>query len=341
MTIIEAINKVGRGKKVFKASDVSVVVPDFSRQYISTIIGRMVTKGELVREGSGRWSQYAFPENRDYLGHRIRRRMSLHGLKEHEVLNDIVNVSTILKRVPENVQSIFNYAFSEMLNNAIDHSGSDFGEIEVVEEDEMLKFVVNDSGVGVFRNVMSKKHLATQMESIQELLKGKTTTAPRAHSGEGIFFTSKAADVFILESYGLRLRIDNLVEDIFVEELPLGKQGTRVIFEISTSSKRHLAEIFSRYQIDPEEPAFDRTEIQIRLYSMGTIYVSRSQARRVLTGLEKFGSIILDYTGVSTIGQAFADEIYRVFHKAHPDIEIRTVEANEAVNFMVTRAQAS
>ena len=341
MTIIDAIARVGKEKKVFKASDVAVVVPDFTRQYVSTIIGRMVAKGELVREGSGRWSQYALPENQDYLGHRIRRRLSLSGLKEHEVLNDIMAVSTILKRVPENVQSIFNYAFSEMLNNAIDHSGSDFGEIEVVEEDEMLKFVVNDSGVGVFRNVMSKKHLATQMESIQELLKGKTTTAPRAHSGEGIFFTSKAADVFILESYGLRLRIDNLVEDIFVEELSSGKQGTRVTFEISTVSKRHLAGIFSRYQIDPEEPAFDRTEIQIRLYSMGTIYVSRSQARRVLTGLDKFGSIILDYSGVPTIGQAFADEIYRVFHNAHPDIEIRTVEANEAVNFMVTRAQAS
>jgi hypothetical protein len=60
-----------------------------------------------------------------------------------------------------------------------------------------------------------------------------------------------------------------------------------------------------------------------------------------MSGLEKFGAIILDYTAVPTIGQAFADEIYRVFHNAHPAIEIRTVNANEAVNFMVTRAQTS
>jgi hypothetical protein len=140
---------------VFKASDVSLVVPDFSRQYVSTVIGKMVSKGSLIREGSGRWSQYAFPENQDYLGHRIRRRLPLVGLKEHEVLNDIMNVSTILKRVPENVQSIFNYAFSEMLNNAIDHSESDFGDIEVVEEDERLKFIVNDILIMFLRGTRS------------------------------------------------------------------------------------------------------------------------------------------------------------------------------------------
>jgi hypothetical protein len=98
--------------------------------------------------------------------------------------------------------------------------------------------------------------------------------------------------------------------------------------------------MFAKYQTDPDEPAFDKTEIQVRLYTMGTIYVSRSQARRVLTGLDKFKTITLDFTNVPAIGQAFADEIFRVFKRNHPTIMINPIYMNEAVSFMVARAQA-
>lgn len=340
MNIKEAIIQVGTNKKVFKTADVVKVSSAVSRQYVSFVIGKMVKEGELVREGSGRWSTYALAKNEDYLGHRIRKRLPLVGLKEHEVLNDIMRVSAVLKRVPENVRSIFNYAFSEMLNNAIDHSLSKNVDIVVSEEKDLLRFVVNDYGIGVFRNVMNQRRLTSELEAIQDLLKGKTTTAPQAHSGEGIFFTSKAADVFVLDSFGLRLRIDNLVKDVFVEELSPAKQGTRVTFEITTNSKRHLnADVFSTYQTDPEEPAFDKTEIKIKLYTMGTIYVSRSQARRIVTGLDKFKLVILDFDKVPTIGQAFADEIFRVFAQKHPEVQIKPINMNEAVEFMVRRVE--
>ncbi len=341
MTIQEQIQAVAKNKKVFKTSDVAKEAPEFSRQYISSIISDQVRKGTLVREGSGRWSTYALPQYKDYLGHRLRRRLKLNGLKEHEVLDDIMRVSTLLTRIPENIQSIFNYAFSEMLNNAIDHSRSKNAVTEVIEEDEGLKFIVDDFGVGVFRNVMQERNLNSELEAIQDLLKGKTTTAPQAHSGEGIFFTSKAADVFMLESFGLRLRIDNKIKDIFVEEVGTEKKGTRVTFEVSTKSKKHLADLFAKYQTHSEEPAFDKTEIQVRLYTMGTIYVSRSQARRVLTGLNKFRTVILDFENVPTIGQAFADEIFRVFKNANPNITIKIANANEAVQFMIIRSQSS
>lgn len=343
MDIKQVVNQIGRDKKVFKVADITQAVPSLSRQYVSKSISRMVERGELYREGSGRWSTYALPEYRDYLGHRIRKQLNLQGLKEHEVLDDIMRVSTVLKRTPDNVKSIFNYAFSEMLNNAIEHSQSDQGSITVVEDDShKLRFIVKDSGVGVFRNVMGERGLNSELEAIQDLLKGKTTTAPQAHSGEGIFFTSKVADLFVLDSFEYRLRIDNTINDIFVEELPVEEQikGTRVSFEIDANSKKHLIDTFSAYQTDPEEPAFDKTEIQVKLYTMGTIYVSRSQARRVMTDLEKFKTIVLDFDNVPTIGQAFADEIFRVYKSKHPDIDIRPINMNEAVSFMVVRAKA-
>jgi anti-sigma regulatory factor (Ser/Thr protein kinase) len=342
MTIQEIVTSVAKSKKIFKTADVMNRVSNkFSRQYVSAVISRMFSDGILIKEGSGRWTTYALPEYKDYLGHRITRKLELRDLKEHEVLDGIMRVSTLLKRMPENVQSVFSYAFSEMLNNAIDHSRSEHAEVLVVEEtDHTLKFEINDHGIGVFRNAMKERALANELEAMQDLLKGKTTTAPQAHSGEGIFFTSKTADVFILESYGYRLRIDNKIKDIFFEKLNHKLQGTKVTFTISTNSNKHLIDMFTKYQTNPDEPAFDKTEIQIRLYTMGTIYISRSQARRVLSGLDKFKTVTFDFTNVPTIGQAFADEIFRVYKNAHSDIDIIPVNMNEAVSFMVARAQA-
>jgi hypothetical protein len=42
--------------------------------------------------------------------------------------------------------------------------------------------------------------LKNHLEAIQDLLKGKQTTMPKSHSGEGIFFTSKIADNLTISS---------------------------------------------------------------------------------------------------------------------------------------------
>ena len=225
-----------------------------------------------------------------------------------------------------------------MLNNAIDHSKSKNITVELNNKDGQIVFIVEDYGIGVFRNVMDKKGLKSEIDAIQDLLKGKTTTAPHVHSGEGIFFTSKIADLFILESFGYRLRVDNRILDVFIEKIPQ-KRGTRVLFHISSRSSKHLNDVFKEFQTNPNEYAFDKTEVKVKLYTMGTIYISRSQARRVLSGLEKFKSIILDFDKVPTVGQAFADEIFRVFQTRHPEITINPINMVEPVAFMVKRVE--
>ncbi len=340
MTVQDTILQVASRKKHFKTSDVvKVLGDDAARSYVSQVMSSLVARGLLVREGSGRWSVYALPKNADTLGKRIKKRYQNKNLEEYEVLEAIRQEKPFLASLRENVQSIFTYAFSEMLNNAIEHSKSANIEIQVVQHKDKLEFTVRDFGIGVFKNVMAKRDLRSEFEAIQDLLKGKTTTAPQAHSGEGIFFTSKASDIFVLESYGHRLRIDNTIEDIFVEEIKPEVKGTMVTFTINIKSKKHLSGVFSEYQVDPDVPAFDQTEIKIRLYTMGTIYVSRSQARRVLAGLNKFRRIILDFDKVPTVGQAFSDEIFRVFQNRHHDIEILATNMNDAVRFMVERVE--
>ena len=86
---------------------------------------------------------------------------------------------------------------------------------------------------------------------------------------------------------------------------------------------------------------FDKTTITVHLAKeyMGELFISRSQARRILLNAEKFRVIFLDFSEVDTIGQAFADEIFRVYKNKNPDIQIIPINANAEVEFMIKRSQ--
>jgi len=57
-----------------------------------------------------------------------------------------------------------------------------------------------------------------------------------------------------------------------------------------------------------------------------------------MIGLESFQDVLLDFEGVESIGQAFADEIFRVWQSNHPEIKITYINVNENVEFMIKRA---
>lgn len=313
-----------------------------SRQYLATQLATLVARKQLVKIGSTNRAKYALPQvakTHPELFSGFKKTFVNRELKEHEVLEEIEKNFPPISQLKENVKSIFQYAFSEMFNNAIEHSQSKRINLEVYTEGEQMIFVVEDHGIGAFLNVMKKRRLNSETAAAQDILKGKTTTQPHAHSGEGIFFTSKSGDLFTLESHRLRLRVDNTKPDVFLEELPRRKLGTRVTFIISKKSKRHLKSVFDKYANISEDSdyGFDKTEIQVKLYDAGGVHVSRSQARRILAGLEKFKSIIFDFDQVPMVGQAFADEIFRVFQAKHPQIKLQAVRMNEAVKFMVKR----
>lgn len=338
------IELAGRSDRIFasKLADQFNV----SRQYLNRLINELVIAGKLVKIGKTRYAYYVLPEyaqkHPEILPARYIKTYGNASLEEHIVLNEIEQEYPSLKKLPENIRSIFIYAFSEMLNNAIEHSQSKKIRIEVAVQNKRLLFVVEDYGIGVFRNVMKERKLGSEFEAMQDLLKGKTTTEPESHSGEGIFFTSKVGERFILDSYGYQLMADNALPDVFIERIERVKKGTRVTFELNTSSPLHLNDVFKKYTNTGtgKDYGFDRTEIRIKLYTMAGVYISRSQARRVLAGLEKFKVIVFDFDKVTVIGQAFADEIFRVFHHKYPDIRLETENMSESVGFMVERARA-
>ena len=68
--------------------------------------------------------------------------------------------------------------------------------------------------------------------------------------------------------------------------------------------------------------------------------ISRSQVKRVLARVDQFNSVVFDLEGVDTIGQAFADEIFRVFARSNPATELLTVHASPSVQQQIQSARS-
>ncbi len=338
--VIDFIEQNGR----VTSSEISLLL-GVSRQYASLILSYLVEEKKIYKLGSTRNSLYVsfsyIKNNPDTLPSSFKKRFTNKGLEEHKVLAEIEEKFTRLYELPENVKSIFAFAFSEMFNNAIEHSISQYIALEITLRNDTLIFSIDDNGVGAFRNIQKKRKLANELEAVQDLLKGKTTTMPKSHSGEGIFFTSKAGNVFMLESFGLQLLIEPTKNNIQIKNIVRKKRGTRVTFQIDIHSKIHLTDIFRKYTnlSESSDYGFDKTEIRVKLFTSSGVHISRSQARRILSGLDAFQIILLDFENVPVVGQAFADEIYRVFKNLHPHIVIQEEHMSEGVRFMIERAK--
>jgi hypothetical protein len=165
------------------------------------------------------------------------------------------------------------------------------------------------------------------------LSKGKTTTDPQRHTGEGIFFTSKVVDIFTIEANGLKWTIDNLRGDQAVG-LSSRIEGTLVRGEVDAQTARTTSEVFAEYSIDHD---FLRTRTVVSLFGIGVRFVSRSEARRLLAGLDRFDEVIVDFRGVREVGQGFVDEVFRVWPSQHPGHTVEPADMAGPVEAMVRR----
>jgi hypothetical protein len=221
-----------------------------------------------------------------------------------------------------------------MVNNAIEHSAGHEVEVRLEPAPAGLAFVIADDGEGLFAHLRKVLRLPSNLVALQELSKGKLTTLPAGHTGEGIFFASKAVRLFEVQSGGLRWTVDNVRKDTAVGSSPV-KRGTVIRAEVAQRPKKTLTRVFDEYTNDF---AFTKTRVVIKLFTLGTRFISRSEARRVVANLEKWQSVVLDFAGVEEIGQGFADEVFRVWARAHPKIGLQAVAMTPPVAFLVKRA---
>jgi DNA-binding MarR family transcriptional regulator len=310
---------------------------DITRQGVHRHLTALVKEGQIEATGQTRRKRYALKITK------IEKSLLL-AENRHEDQVWRTYVEPHLAGVSENVMRICQYSFTEMFNNAIEHSEGKHAFIQIERTARHVSLTLNDDGIGIFEKIKSNFGLEDYRHAILELAKGKLTTDPKHHSGEGIFFTSRVFDEFAIVANQYQFLHHNRLDgDWLIAVESIAGAGTWVKMKIALDSERTLKEVFDRYaNPDTDDYGFSRTHVPLKLAQYGQDQLmSRSQARRVLVRFERFKEVFLDFAGIESIGQAFADEIFRVYASDHPEINLIAANANEQVNQMIGRALAA
>lgn len=234
-----------------------------------------------------------------------------------------------------NIQDIVHYGFTEIFNNVLDHAFATHIDVSIKWQGSNVCIGIEDNGVGLFERLNRVFHYKDNREALLDLSKGKLTTDPRNHTGEGLFFTSRVFDFFTLTANGLRFLRNNMESDWSVESVEL-KKGTQVVMEIDSNSARQTSDIFNKYTVNFE---FKKTDLLVDLSQLaGERLISRSQAKRLFSRIEPFEAVTLDFAKVAIVGQGFVDEVFRVYPAKNPAIKINYINANDDVTFMIKRS---
>jgi hypothetical protein len=250
------------------------------------------------------------------------------------------DIRPVLGDLPANVLDIWQYGFTEMMNNAMEHSAGQRVGVIMTQTAFHTQMLIADDGEGIFRKLQRELGLADERHAVLELGKGKVTTDPAHHTGEGIFFTSRMFDHFTILSGNVSFahcREKEFPDDPldWIEEKQQFTQGTAVWIDLKNTATWTTKEVFDRFSTEGDY-GFTKTVVPVHLAQYGDEkLVSRSQAKRLLTGMTRFKVVLLDFAGVETIGQAFADEVFRVFVEAHPQIELYAGHTNTTVQQMI------
>lgn len=306
-----------------------------TRQAVNKHLKRLVDEQAIIESGQTRSRTYALAAMLEW--------SHLYDIKpgtSEEIVwrND---VSSTLGDLPDNVLKIWEYGFTEMFNNAIDHSGGTSIYVHLRKTAVTTEMAVMDDGIGIFKKIQQALGLLDERHAILELAKGKLTTDPRNHSGEGIFFASRMFDGFDILAGGVYFthKFDDPLD--WVMESSKVDAGTTVWMKLNNHTARTMRKIFDQYSTD-DDYGFTKTVVPVKLARYGNEnLMSRSQAKRLLARVELFKTVILDFAEVPTIGQAFADEIFRVFAARHPEIELIPMHASSEVKRMISRARVA
>lgn len=304
-----------------------------SRQAVHKHMQRLVAEGAVVVSGTTRSKRYQLAPLLQW-----KKQYELAaGLAEDTVWN--ADISSLLGKLPENVLNIWHYGFTEMFNNVIDHSGASYVAVSVTKTAASTTIELYDDGVGIFKKIQAALELVDERHAVLELAKGKFTTDPANHSGEGIFFSSRMFDEFDILSGEIYFshEFDKKEDWILQRSTPRG--GTLVTMKLHNHTARTTKKIFDKFTSD-EDYGFTKTVVPVKLMRYGDDnLVSRSQAKRLLARFDRFKVVMLDFSGVTSVGQAFADEVFRVFRVKHPDVELVPIHASSEVRRMISRAE--
>ena len=332
----EAVRKFLISKMSAHPNDiVRVAIEKFgcSRQAVHKHIQKLVDEGAVVVSGTTRNKRYELAPLSKWS-----KQYELSSTKGEDVVwrEDVLPQ---IGKLPENVLNIWHYGFTEMFNNVIDHSSAQYVMVSIERTAASTTIELTDDGVGIFKKIQLALELADERHAVLELAKGKFTTDPTNHSGEGIFFSSRMFDEFTILSGEVYFshEFDKMEDWIVQRNQP--QRGTHVFMMLHNHTARTMKKVFDKFT-STEDYGFTKTVVPVRLMKYGDDnLISRSQAKRLLARFDRFKVVVLDFSGVAMIGQAFADEVFRVFKSKHPDVELIPFHASQEVLRMITRAE--
>lgn len=302
-----------------------------SRQTVYRYLHLLISNGDILAKGENRNKSY-------HLNFKMQQFVFQN--KGNDWDEEVVwrnYVKKVLPPIPMNVLDICHYGVGEMVNNIIDHSEATEFTIIIEINSQLIRIWLIDNGIGIFTKIQRDFNLQDKRHAILELAKGKLTSDPSRHTGEGIFFTSRMYDEFAIISEDIAF-LGHYQDDWLLPDRPNYVKGTVVFMSIRKEAKQTMKEIFDRFtpDIDDDDFGFQRTTVPVRLAQYeGESLVSRSQAKRLITRFDQFKEVILDFKSIEIIGQPFADEVFRVFRNDHPNTHLRTINTNEDIDKMI------
>lgn len=244
--------------------------------------------------------------------------------------------------LPPAVARMARHAFTELINNAVDHSGGTQVTVSMRQTPLQLQLLVSDDGCGLFERIAGAHAIDDPTLAMLELSKGKLSSQPDRHSGRGLFFTSRLADVFDLHANASAFQYRGWDHRSWHRSRPMARQGTSVYFAIALDTARTLDAVLRAHSLDGDGYGFDRTVVPLRLLVDvdGGALESRAQARRVASRLHQFRRAELDFSGIGELGHGFADELFRVAAQDHPALQMVPVGAAPRVTAMIDSVRA-
>ena len=298
-----------------------------SRRRASGLLRKLVAMQWLLAAGTPRRPRYSPGALRQVV-----QRYELAGLQEDlPWRRDFAPNFTL----PPAVLRMAQHAFTELLNNAIDHSGGSQVTVSMRQTPLQLQLLVSDDGCGLFERIAQSFAIDDPQLAMLELSKGKLTSAPDRHSGHGLFFSSRLADVFDIHANAAAFQCRSWEKRPWRSGRPAARQGTSIYLAIQLDTTRTLDAVLRAHSLE-DSYCFDRTEVPLHLLGgEARTLASRADARRVAARLGGFRRAELSFDGVEDIGHGFADELFRVFQRDNPGLLLVPVAMNGRVQTMV------
>ena len=237
--------------------------------------------------------------------------------------------------LPAPVQRMARHACTELVNNAIDHSGGSQVTVSMRQTPLQLQLLVSDDGCGLFRRIEERFAITEPALAMLELSKGGLTSDAQRHAGQGLFFTSRLADVFDIHANAAAFQCRSWERRAWRAGRPAVHHGTSVYVAISLDTPRTLDTVLRAHR-GADGHGLARTTVPLHLLAGPEgVLASRAEARRVAARLAQFEHAEIDFAGVTDIGHGFADELFRVFGGDTPTLELQPTGMNPGVQAMV------